>query len=753
VRTIEPQSLQNLPAGVDGASYRWLDLEGEGSSGILTEQGGAIFYKRNLSPANTVTESGRILTLPQFAPVELLAAEPGLVHASAKAQFMDLVGDGHQDMVNLEGPLRGYYERSDQPAWESFSAFESFPNVDSRDPNLKFIDIDGDGLADILVSEDDAMSWYPSFGYGGFGSRQYARKPIDEERGPALVFSDPTQSIFLADMTGDGLTDIVRVRHGEVCYWPNLGYGRFGAKVTMNGSPWFDSPGAFDARRIRLGDIDGSGTTDFVYLGLGADNVAIYFNQSGNSLADKQLLPGGFPATNNLTSVSVLDLLGTGTACLVWSSPLASDSGRQMQYVDLMGGQKPHLLIGVKNNLGAETRVRYAPSTKFYIEDLEAGTPWVTKLAFPVHVAERVEVFDYIGRTLLVSTYLYRHGYFDGVEREFRGFGYVEQRDAESFGDSGSLFTEGTDSEADALHLPPVVTKTWFHTGGWPDEETIIHHMASDYFGAPSETDPQFEQKWKAFLGTLLSDTILPTNVLRSDGTRLSCTLTDEEQREAIRALKGCILRQEVYADDGTDKASFPYSVSQRNYTIECFQPQADNRYAVFFTHPRETIDHHHERNPADPRVTHNAVLKADAFGNVLQSINAAYGRNLNAPGVQLAPSTPPGPPPDLTTDPSVFAQPEQATALITLTENAVTNVIDEAAAYRTPMQSETCTYELTRPSRPNDSAVYSFAGLQDLANTAAKISYETVPDLTKTQKRHELARKPRGLPQCCSLG
>jgi RHS repeat-associated protein len=734
VRTVEPESLENLPAGADDSNYRWLDLDCEGLAGILSEQAGAIFYKRNLSPINTSTEDGATLTLARFAPVELLASQPGPLQASANAQFMDLAADGHQDMVSLEEPLRGYYERTDLSGWEGFRAFESFPNLDIQDPNLKVIDIDGDGLADILVSEDEVMSWYPSLGRGGFGRQQIARKPIDEEQGPALVFYDPVQSIFLADMSGDGLTDILRIRNGEVCYWPNLGYGRFGAKVTMDGSPCFDASEPFDARRIRLGDIDGSGTTDILYLG--ADNVAIYFNQSGNGLAEKQLLSGGFPAIDNLSSVSVLDLLGSGTACLVWSSPLVSNTGRQMQYVDLMGGQKPHLLVSAKNNLGAETRIRYAPSTKFYVQDREAGTPWVTRLAFPVHVAERVEVFDYIGRTRLVSTYRYRHGYFDGAEREFRGFGYVEQHDAESFGDSGSLFTEDTDTEADALHVPPVVTKTWFHTGAWPDEETIIHHMARDYFGAPSETDPQFEQKWEAFLATLLPDTILPADVVQADGIRVSNVLTNEEQREAIRALKGSILRQEIYAEDGTDKAELPYSVSQQNYTIECFQPQAANRYGVFFVHARETIDHHYERNPADPRITHSAVLKADAFGNVLQSVSAAYGRNLNSPGVKLAPIALPGIPPDLTKDPSAFAQSEQATTLITLSENTFTAAIDQPDTYRTPAPSETCTYELTRPSRPDDSMVYSFADLQGLANTAAKISYETVPDFSLIQKR-----------------
>ena len=52
-----------------------------------------------------------------------------------------------------------------------------------------------------------------------------------------MVFADGTETIQLADMTGDGLVDIVRVRNGEVSYWPNLGYGRFGAKVTLENSP------------------------------------------------------------------------------------------------------------------------------------------------------------------------------------------------------------------------------------------------------------------------------------------------------------------------------------------------------------------------------------------------------------------------------------------------------------------------------------------------------------------------------------
>ena len=93
------------------------------------------------------------------------------------------------------------------------------------------------------------------------------------------------------------------------------------------------------------------------------------------------------------SDVTVTDLFGNGTACLVWSSPLPGDMNRRMRYIDLMGGQKPHLMIGSRNNLGAETRVQYAASTRFYLEDKAAGRPWITRLPFPVHVVERIETY------------------------------------------------------------------------------------------------------------------------------------------------------------------------------------------------------------------------------------------------------------------------------------------------------------------------------------------------------------------------
>jgi len=161
--------------------------------------------------------------------------------------------------------------------------------------------------------------------------------------------------IFLADLSGDGLVDLARIRNGEVCYWPNLGYGNFGAKVSMENAPWFDDADIFSQQRVRLADVDGSGTTDIIYLG--TTGVDIYFNRAGNSWGAANQLTS-FPIVDGLLTVAAVDLLGNGMICLVWFSKVDRDGEPCIRYIDLMGGQKPHLLLKAVNNTGAETHVK-----------------------------------------------------------------------------------------------------------------------------------------------------------------------------------------------------------------------------------------------------------------------------------------------------------------------------------------------------------------------------------------------------------
>ena len=696
VQALDGQSLENLPQGLDNRVYQWVDLDGEGIPGILTGQGGGWYYKPNWG-------NGR------FGPLREIARMPSLaVAAEGGAKFLDLAGDGKLDFVQFDGPTPGFYERTEEKDWDAYRPFVSLPNISWNDPNLRFVDLTGDGHADVMITEEDAIRWYPSLGETGFEAARRAFQTLDEEKGPRLVFADGTETIFLADLSGDGLSDLVRIRNGEVCYWPNLGYGRFGTRVTMDSSPWFDNPDQFDPGRIRLADIDGSGTTDILYLH--RHGVRIYFNQSGNAWSHPVTL-SALPQVDSLASVQVIDLFGNGTACLVWSSPEPAEASRPLRYVDLMGGQKPHLLIRVVNNLGAETRIHYAPSTKFYLADQRAGTPWITRLPFPVHVVERVETYDHISRNRFVTRYAYHHGYLDGEEREFRGFGMVEQWDTEEIGaltEAGEL--PSGDNWNKTSHVPPVYTKTWFHTGVYLGRERVSNYFAGlldgadqgEYYREPGMDDA-------AFSALLLPDTILPEG------------LSVAEEREACRALRGSILRQEVYALDGTDEEEHPYTVVEQNFTVRTIQPRGENRHAVFFTHPREAITYHYERHPADPRPQHALTLEVDDYGNVLKQITIGYGRR---PGLS----------------PLEGADREkQEKGLITYTENSFTNAIDEVGAYRTPLPAETRTYELTGIT-PESGDRFSFAEWTrddfTLLASAVEIPYEQKADGTSRQKR-----------------
>jgi RHS repeat-associated protein len=685
VEKVDSESLENLPIGLDGSAYRWTDLHGEGIPGILTEQGGSWFYKRNLSPIPETLASGEEQVKVQFAPLETVAVKPSVALGDG-AEFMDLAGDGQPDVVVMDGSTPGLYEHDEAEGWQPFRPFTSRLNRDMRGPNLKFVDLDGDGHADVLISEDDAFVWHASLAEAGFGPARRVVQALDEEKAPRIVFADGTQSIYLADLSGDGLTDIVRVRNAEICYWPNLGYGRFGAKIAMDNAPAFDNPDQFDQKRIRLADVDGSGTTDIIYLH--RDGVRLYFNQAGNGWSQPHLLKV-FPRIDDVVSIVLTDLLGNGTASLVWSSPLPDDARRQMRYVNLMGGQKPHLLVKTINNLGAETRVEYAPSTKFYLQDKRDGNPWITRLPFPVHVVERVETVDHISRNRFVTRYAYHHGYFDGEEREFRGFGMVEQSDTEELAalTADGQAPVGMNLEASS-HVPPVLTRAWFHTGASVGRGGISKlyagltdpHDRGEYYREPGWLDDDEEASKR-----LLDDTVLPSG------------LTADEEREACRALKGVMLRQEVYALDGVGADAYPhghpYTVAEQNFTVQLVQRRGQNRHAVFLTHPREAVTYHYERNPGDPRVEHALTLEVDAYGNVLRSMAVGYGREAVAGRRQ-----------------------EQEETHVTLTINRVANRDDQWDWRRIGLPVETCTYEVVRP--PTAGFRFRWDALRTLAAT-----------------------------------
>ncbi|WP_434043958.1 MULTISPECIES: SpvB/TcaC N-terminal domain-containing protein [Sorangium] len=686
VQELDRGSAAELGSALGGA-HQWTDLDGEGLSGLLIREAGALLYKPNLGDG-------------KLGPARPLPTRPSL--AASRMQVADIDGDGRKEMVFFEPPMAGYHERTEEGSWAPFVPFASQPEVDWSDPNLQLIDLSGDGRDDILIARGETLVWYRSLGKGGFDRPITLSAPRDDgNRTPVLVFASTTERLFFADMSGDGLMDLVRIRNGSVCYWPNLGYGRFGARVEMTRAPWLDHPDQFDLRRVRLADVDGSGTTDLVYLR--HDSVRIYTNQSGNGFGPSVELPG-LPDHGPMSSVEVFDLLGTGTACIVWSSPLPGFGAAPVRYIDLLGGEKPYLLTSVRNNLGLETRVRYAPSTRFYLADRAAGRPWVTRLPFPVQVVERVETYDHVSRVRLVSEYRYHHGHYDGHEREFRGFGMVEQVDTEAFSAhlGQGLFPEVTVRNGE-LPQPPVVTKTWFHTGAWERGAAISRQYEKEYYGLDPEAP-------------------------RLPDTRLEGGLGAEERRQACRALRGQVLRQEVYALDGTPAERHPYSVAEKSFAVRRVEPARGASPGVFLVVPREAISLLYERledaeGRLDPRVTQEFTLEVDAFGAVRKSATVAYPR-------RRVPS-----------DPDLAAE---GRLLATLVENDVVHLDSTPEGYRLGIPIETRTFELQGLVAPREGLSF-----ETMSRAAAGADASLVKRLIQQQRfrYYDSASLPSPLP------
>jgi RHS repeat-associated protein len=673
----------SFPGYIDTGAYQMVDLYGEGIPGILYSDASQVLYARPLGDGRCAA-----FGMPQVFPLDrdLQAGQNALI---------DVEGDGKLDLVVITPSRAGYYPPGETGGWEPYRAFESIPG-ELFHPQKQMVDVTGDGLPDLLLFDEGEVKVYPSLGKPGYG------RLIQQPAQPALpVTSSPSarEAVHFADIFGDGGSHLVRVRSGSVECWPNLGYGRFGPKVELDNAPLFG--GEMDASRVFLTDVDGSGTADLVYAY--PDHVDIYLNESGNRFSDPLAvpLPRGW---NDASQIDFADVLGNGAACLVFTS-LNEDLRLEHVYVDFTGGVKPYLLISADNNMGASTLVAYSASTRFYLDDEQAGVPWITHLPFPVQVVAKIETRDLISDTSLVTHYTYHHGYYDPIDHEFRGFGRVERQDAESFDDAAG------EAQAAAFHVPPVTIKTWHHTGAFMESGGLSRQYAKEYYQGDAQARP------------------LPGSVLAADFQDKN----PESASEAYRALYGRILREEVYGP-----SEDPYLVTESNYFIRLDQPKGDHPYAVCFVQPRETISYHYERIPADPRIEHSLTLEVDAYGNVLRSLDIGYSRRPSAVDAAL----------------TAEDRTRQAALLISYTENVFTNPVLEQA-YHAPLLAETRTFELTgcQPADAGGRFRFEEWAQNDFAPlaTLVEIPYEQAADNTTRQKR--LIKEVRTLYRPDDLG
>ncbi|KAA2238584.1 hypothetical protein F0L74_20385 [Chitinophaga agrisoli] len=584
----------DAPGYLDANGFIPVDLEGIGMDGLLYSTPAFTAY---LAPLGN----------GKYAPMRVLQDFPVFRDLqTAPVSLTSLEGNSVLDLVVNNGGINGYFENGGLNDWLPFRPFNSFP-VEYLSPEKETTDLSGAGRHDLLFADNRQLKFYPSYGKAGFGAAAVAYTPA---RFPPTGPAGQEQLTGFADFLGDGLSHRFRLCNGSLTVWPCLGHGHFGDAITLANAPLID--GLFDAARLFLIDADGSGATDIVYCYPGY--ARIWFNQNGNAFSDPVDLP--FPASySNITSITAGDVSGYGTASLIFTT---ADPELKHFYYDFSNKKKPYLLQSVDNGTGGLSALTYTTSVLELLRDKQAGYHWATRLPMPVSVVSETTATDQLTGAIYTQRFRYHDGYFDPVEREFRGFGFVETWDTDTF--ASFQAAAATDAKRarlleEQLWAPPVYTRTWFITGAYEQTPEICAQYQTQFYKGDTQqwTIPAFE---------------LDAPLHQQDAAAI---------RQAYAAMAGTPVRTEVYADDDTALAHEPYTVSMSTLLVSLVQPRINSRYCSLMTTTVNALNYTYDRNPADPLIGQHLTLATDQYGNPLLSTDISFPRR-NVPGAIIYP-------------------------------------------------------------------------------------------------------------------
>lgn len=572
------------PGYFNSSGFIPVDLDGLGIDGLLYSTDSFTGYLEPLGNG-------------KFAPMRVLEQFPVFRDLqSGQVTLSSLDGNNVLDLVVNDGVSNGFFEQGNNLHWKPFQSFADFPQ-EYLSPEKELADLSGTGRSDLFFNEQNALKFYASQGKDGFAPASYIQTP---PRFPAAAQGGAEELFGFSDFLGDGLSHRFQLRNGLLTVWPCLGHGHFGEAVEFANAPLVD--GAFDASRVFLIDADGSGATDIVYCYPGYAHI--WFNQNGNRFSEpvKIIFPGPY---SNITAITAGDVSGYGTTSLVFT---VADPEVRHWYYDFSNKQKPYLLQCVDNGVGGLSAVTYTTSVLEHLRDKQEGRIWPTRLPIAVSVVSESTTTDQLTGAVYTERYRYHDGYFDPVEREFRGFGYVETWDCETyeqFEASAVLNQQVADLLDKNLWMPPVYSRSWFITGAYEQTPEILAQYETEFYKGDA-------QQWSIPVFTF------------DDAMQAQDALSI---KQAYAALAGQTIRSEVYAEDNSSLAENPYTVSMSSVLVRLIQPRLGGRYCSLMPVGNNSLSYTYDRNPADPHIAQSLVLSMDEYGNPLLSAAISYPR------------------------------------------------------------------------------------------------------------------------------
>jgi RHS repeat-associated protein len=345
------------------------------------------------------------------------------------AHLADMNADALSDLVYKVAGTVYYFPNEGRPGtvrWGERQRMDihpqsSAPSSPYETDGVQTNDVNGDKLIDIIqsVSVSGVANYRVWLNLGGL---RFSKSML---RSQAFGYELSATGVELADLNGDGLDDVARITASQVEVTPSIGHGNFAAREII------EIPDAIlsitQIEKAVLQDFSGDGLVDLA-IERAAPGELWYWVNNGNYTFDTRRIITDLPSLVSASAVTRwADLNGNGTTDLIYADPQAASRIRALDIGDLIGAApSANLLVRLDNGIGRVTNVTHESSTRFILEDAEAGHLWPDPMPFNVDIVSRIETEDSLGNSYATEL-AYHDGYYHAPFRLFAGFARAEE--------------------------------------------------------------------------------------------------------------------------------------------------------------------------------------------------------------------------------------------------------------------------------------------------------------------------------------